>query len=161
MVNAFGKRSLERLEQVHPDLVRVCHGAIRISEVDFAVIEGVRTVERQIELYAKGRTTAQMRAAGIYDVEGKPGEGVVTRTLNSEHFIRPATGFGHAVDLAPFIAGKINWDENNWRKWKYFPLIAKAMKIAAKEADVPLEWGGDWVTLRDGPHFQLPKGHMA
>lgn len=152
MTNAFGKRSLERLEQVHPDLVRVCHGAIKISEVDFSVIEGVRTVERQIELYAQGRTTAQMRAAGIYDVVGLPDMPKVTWTLNSQHFKNPATGYAHAVDLAPFVAGHISWDD------KYFPLIAKAMKIAAKEADVTVEWGGEWKTP-DKPHFQLPKGH--
>lgn len=152
-MNALGARSKQRLEGVHPDLVRVVVEANKISEVDFSVLEGVRTVERQIELYAQGRTTAQMRAAGIYDVEGKPNERAVTWTLNSQHFVNPATGYGHAVDLAPFIAGKISWE------WKYFPIIAKAMKIAAKELDVPIEWGGDWVQRPDGPHFQLPKGY--
>lgn len=153
MSYVIGARSRERLEGVHPDLVRVVERAIEITDVDFAVICGVRTVKEQIALYAKGRTTAQMRKAGVYDRAGEPGEKIVTWTLNSQHFRNPKTGFGHAVDLAPFIGGKIDWT------WKHFPMIARAMKIAAKEADVPVEWGGDWVQRPDGPHFQLPKGY--
>ncbi|WP_139238526.1 M15 family metallopeptidase, partial [Yersinia ruckeri] len=34
--------------------------------------------------------------------------------------------------------------------------IAAAFKQAAKDVGVPIEWGGDWKTLKDGPHFQLP-----
>lgn len=34
--------------------------------------------------------------------------------------------------------------------------LAKAMKQAAKELGVPLEWGSDWKSFKDGPHFQLP-----
>ena len=30
------------------------------------------------------------------------------------------------------------------------------MKAAAKKEGVLLEWGGDWKTFKDGPHFQLP-----
>jgi len=37
--------------------------------------------------------------------------------------------------------------------------IALAMKAAAAELRMPLEWGGDWTTLRDGPHYQLPWGN--
>lgn len=36
--------------------------------------------------------------------------------------------------------------------------LADAMKQAAKELNVPIEWGGDWRTFKDGPHFQLPWG---
>lgn len=154
-MNYLGKRSRERLIGVHPDLVRVVEQAIRISEVDFTVIDGVRTIEQQIELYAKGRTTGQLWEVGIRDVEAKPNEKIVTWTLNSLHMRNARTGFGHAVDLAPFIAGKISWE------WKYFPIMAKAMKIAAKELDVPVEWGGDWVSRPDGPHFQLPKNYQG
>jgi len=62
-------------------------------------------------------------------------------TMNSRHLT------GHAVDLVPY---PIAWD------WPLFYPIADAMKSAAKELGVPLEWGGDWKSLKDGPHFQLP-----
>jgi peptidoglycan L-alanyl-D-glutamate endopeptidase CwlK len=78
----FSARSEQRLAGVHPDLVRVVRRAITLSEVDFAVIEGLRTADRQAELLKAGAST----------------------TLNSRHIT------GHAIDLAPFIGGEIRWD---------------------------------------------------
>jgi peptidoglycan LD-endopeptidase CwlK len=63
-------------------------------------------------------------------------------TMNSRHLT------GHAVDLAPW---PISWD------WEYFYPIADAMKAAAEELDINLEWGGDWKSFPDGPHFQLSR----
>jgi peptidoglycan L-alanyl-D-glutamate endopeptidase CwlK len=57
---------------------------------------------------------------------------------------------GHAVDLAALVGDEIRWD------WPLYKKLADVMKQAAKELNVPLEWGGDWTTLKDGPHFQLP-----
>ena len=73
-----------------------------------------------------------------YVAEGK------SKTMNSRHLT------GHAVDLWPLVDGKVTWD------WKYYYPLADAMKAAAKELNVPLEWGGDWTSFKDGPHFQLP-----
>jgi peptidoglycan L-alanyl-D-glutamate endopeptidase CwlK len=64
-----------------------------------------------------------------------------TTTMNSRHIT------GHAVDLVPY---PLTWD------WDYFYPIADAMKAAARELGIPLEWGGDWKSFKDGPHFQLP-----
>lgn len=68
-----------------------------------------------------------------------------SKTMNSRHLT------GHAVDLAPIVDGKVSWD------WTYFYPIADAMKQAAKIKGIPVEWGGDWVKFRDGPHWQLPR----
>ena len=68
-----------------------------------------------------------------------------SKTMNSRHLT------GHAVDLAPIVDGKVSWD------WKHFYPIADAMKQAAKIKGTPVEWGGDWVKFRDGPHWQLPR----
>lgn len=68
-----------------------------------------------------------------------------TTTLESRHLT------GHAVDLVAYLDGEVSW---------HFPLydqIAAAMKLAAVEEGVPIEWGGDWVSFKDGPHFQLPR----
>lgn len=67
-----------------------------------------------------------------------------SHTMRSRHLT------GHAADLGAFVAGQLRWD------WPLYELISVAMKAAAKELDVPLEWGGDWQTLKDGPHYQLP-----
>lgn len=67
-----------------------------------------------------------------------------SKTMNSRHIT------GHAVDLGAYVAGSVRWD------WPLYHQIAAAMKQAAKAEGVPLEWGGDWRTFKDGPHFQLP-----
>lgn len=67
-----------------------------------------------------------------------------TTTLKSRHLT------GHAVDLGVYVAGSVRWD------WPLYHQLAPAVKQAAKELGVPIEWGGDWNTFKDGPHWQLP-----
>lgn len=67
-----------------------------------------------------------------------------SQTKNSRHLT------GHAVDVVAYIGGEISWD------WGYYEQIAAAFKMAAHQLGIPIEWGGDWKTLKDGPHFQLP-----
>ncbi len=68
-----------------------------------------------------------------------------TRTMRSRHLD------GHAVDLAAVLrSGEIRWD------WPLYTRLGSAMKDAGRDLNVPIEWGGDWVSFRDGPHFQLP-----
>lgn len=118
----LSKISERNLIGVHPDLVNVVRRAIQITEVDFRVIEGVRTIEKQYQLLMKG----------------------ASKTLNSRHLN------GHAVDLAAMVGSEVRWD------WPLYHKIAAAMKQAARELNVPIEWGGDWRSFKDGPHFQLP-----
>lgn len=63
-----------------------------------------------------------------------------SQTMNSRHLT------GHAVDVVPY---PLSWD------WPLYYPIADAMKQAATELDVDLEWGGDWRSFKDGPHWQL------
>lgn len=68
-----------------------------------------------------------------------------SRTMRSRHLT------GHAVDVAALVEGQVRWD------WPLYPCIAKAFKAEARRLKVPLTWGGDWLTLRDGPHFELER----
>ncbi len=77
----LNERSEAKLEGVHADLVKVVRRAAEICEIDFVVVEGLRTMKRQRELVAKG----------------------ASKTLKSRHLT------GHAVDLAPVIDGEISW----------------------------------------------------
>lgn len=122
MTITLGTRSLSRLEGVHPDLVRVVKRAAAMSALDFTVLEGLRTLERQKQLFVQRATT----------------------TMKSRHLD------GHAVDLAPMIAGEVRWD------WPLYHRLAAVVKDAAAHEGVPVEWGGDWKTFKDGPHWQLP-----
>ena len=118
----LGPRSLSRLQDVHPDLVRVVKRAAAMSDLDFTVLEGRRTLERQKVLMKNG----------------------ATKTLNSRHLT------GHAVDLAPMVGDGVSWD------WPLYHRLAKIIKAAAAAEGVPLTWGGDWRTFKDGPHWELP-----
>ena len=68
-----------------------------------------------------------------------------SRTHKSRHLT------GHAVDVVAYIGSEVRWD------WPLYPRIAKAFRQAAAELKVPIEWGGDWPKLRDGPHFELSR----
>lgn len=120
----FGQISEYNLRGIHPDLILIVRRALTLSTIDFRVIEGLRTCERQRQLVKNGRS----------------------QTLNSRHLT------GHAVDLAPLINNQIPWDD-----WHAFEWVSKAMKQAATEMELPLQWGGDWKTFKDGPHFELPR----
>ena len=119
----LSQKSLRRLEGVNPALVQVVKRAIQITPIDFIVVEGLRTKERQAYLVEKG----------------------ASKTMNSRHLT------GDAVDLAPIVNNKVSWD------WKDFYPLAEAVKKAAKEVKVEVEWGGDWESFKDGPHWQLPR----
>lgn len=122
MTFILGKRSLSKLQGVHPDLVRVVKRAIELTETDFVVTEGLRKLARQKELVAAG----------------------ASQTMKSRHLT------GHAVDLAAVVGSQVRWD------WPLYAKLNDAMQKAAAECGVPVEWGGLWATLKDGPHWQLP-----
>lgn len=117
----WSSRSLRNLEGIHPDLRRVLDRALTLSPLDFIVIEGLRTEERQRELVASG----------------------ASKTMRSRHLT------GHAIDILPIGPSGPRFD------WPLYHKIAPAFKQAAKIENVDLEWGGDWESFKDGPHFQL------
>lgn len=145
----FGDSSLFELSHVHPDLVRVVNRALELSVQDFAVHDGSRTMAEQKRLVESG----------------------ASKTLDSRHLT------GHAVDLVPYVNGKLRWE------WEPIYKIADAMRVAAREINIPIRWGGAWDTdftayeglpehlvseyvsrmkkagkkaFIDGPHFELP-----
>lgn len=106
----FGKRSLTRLEGIHADLRRVMDRAIAISPIDFTILEGMRTLDRQKELLARGATT----------------------TLNSRHLT------GHAVDLAPLVNGEVTWAWPVYHELA--PHIKRAAQIEEVDLDWGGDW---------------------
>ena len=83
-MNTFklSQKSLDRLSGVHFELVAVVKRAIEITEVDFAVLEGVRSIARQEALVRAG----------------------ASQTMKGRHIT------GHAVDLGAYVAGSVRWD---------------------------------------------------
>ncbi len=151
----LGSKSLANLKGVHPRLVQVVQLAITLSAQDFTVLEGVRSLAAQKANVAKG----------------------ASQTMDSKHLVQ-GDGYGHAVDLAAWVNGKVAWDP-----WGRYDVIADAMRRAAIQKGVQIRWGGGWFNLNqlasqaqivaareaytaerkragrkaflDGPHFEL------
>lgn len=125
------------LQGVHPDLILVASRALLYSDVDFAVTEGVRSLERQRALLDKG----------------------FSRTLKSKHLVQP-DGFAYAIDV--MASGDLNKDGTTdaqdrsivWNR-EFYGTIAAAFYKAAKELEIVVRWGGNFKTFYDGPHFEL------
>jgi len=80
----LSQRSLNKLDGVHPELVKVVKKAITLTKVDFGVTQGLRTLEQQKALLKSG----------------------ATQTMNSKHLT------GHAVDLVAYIGSDVSWQLN-------------------------------------------------
>lgn len=135
----LSKRSWNRLKGVHPKLLCLVEQSIVDSPYDFGIPQygGLRTVEDQQELYAKGRTK-----------EGK----IVTYTdgvrRKSNHQAKD-NGYGYAFDIYVLIDGKATWEH------KYYKEVADHILGIAETLGYDVEWGGNWTKFKDYPHFQL------
>lgn len=119
------------LKKVHPDLARVIRRAAKDwgdPNKTFFITCSLRTVAEQKKMVAAG----------------------ASQTMRSRHLPGKTNGLSHAIDLALKVGGKMKWD------WPLFVDLAKKVKDAARAENVPIEWGGDWKSFKDGPHFQLP-----
>ncbi len=102
-----------------------------------AVVEAAIARTRVDFMITEGLRTAERQAALV--------NAGASRTTRSRHLT------GHAVDVAALVEGQVRWD------WPLYGRIAEAFKAAALDLKTPLIWGGDWKTLRDGPHFELDR----
>lgn len=155
-MSTFGKRSLQSLTLIYPPLVRVLTEAIKDTPIDFTITDGVRTVAVQASLYAKGRTRLNEDTGPL---PGKPLGATVTNAdgvRNKSNHQMHDDGYGHAVDLYPYVNGAIDYDDRANR----LHAIADHIKATAKRIGVAgLIWGGDWTVKEQGivdrPHFQI------
>lgn len=136
----FSARSLERLKGVHPELVQVVHDVMAMQVMDFSVNEGVRSLARQKELVAAGKS----------------------KTMLSKHIVQN-DGWGHAVDLYPSPIDMKLLNKGDMREVFRVGALAGLMLSAARKRGIILvngaDWDGDGQTLDhtffDGVHFQL------
>ena len=149
MTYKLSQRSLDRLEGVDQGLQAVVKSAIGATKTDFGVICGLRTIEEQRELVAKG----------------------ASKTMNSKHI------GGNAVDLMAYIGSRGSWELNLYddladaMKEAAIVLGISVRWGAAWHINDIREWDGTmeeamnaYVDLRrsqgkrpfiDGPHFEL------
>lgn len=130
----MNERSLNRLFKAHPLLRKLMVEASLDCPVHFEIGETARTPARQRELVRAGASTI----------------------LNSRHIAKephhPWYGtekVSHAVDIVCYIEGRVRWD------WPLYYKAAEHIKQVAKKLNITITWGGDWKSLKDGPHFEL------
>ena len=111
----LSQRSLDRLEGVHPDMTAVVERAIQLTDVDFGVTQGVRTLEEQKANVAAGRS----------------------QTMRSKHLLQD-DGFSHAVDVVAYVGSDVSWELN------LYDNICDAFKKAAQEVGCSIKWGAAW-----------------
>lgn len=149
---SLGVISKEHLVGVHPRLVAVVERAIQITAQDFTVVEGVRSAQQMCINYGKGRSPEECQAKGVPASYARPDLAKVTwlnHPLQSKHGVHN-DGFGHAVDLAPWVGTAIDWDTRS-----RFEVVAQAMHAAAVELNTMIIWGGSWHGTPDLPHHEL------
>lgn len=147
MAFALSQKSLSNLKGVNDDLIKVVKRAIQISKQDFAVNEGLRTIERQRQLVKSG----------------------ASQTMNSRHIS------GHAVDLVPIVGGKISWDWRYFYPIaEAMQQAAQELNVKVRwggcwevingKAGEPKQWVDAYGAARrklgkkaftDGPHFEI------
>lgn len=148
----FSKLSLSKLDTCHPDLNIVMRVALHCSSVDFGISEGHRSVERQQELYAKGRTAPGPIVTYVDGVKKK-----------GKHNEFPSL----AVDIYAWVDGKVSYDIKHLT---YIAGIVQAVSVMLKGMGIissEIVWGGNWdkdgtiITdqkFLDGPHFEIWNG---
>ena len=121
---SFSERSKAKLQGVDPRLIKVAELALQRSPFDFGITCGLRTVEEQKELVAKG----------------------ASKTMKSKHLE------GRAIDFVVYIGGKANWDLENYQKVaSVFLQVGKELGI---ELEAGAYWkkfvDGPHIQLKDG-----------
>ena len=129
----LSQRSMDRLEGVHPDMVKCVTSAIEWSKVDFGVICGTRTKSQQAELVKSG----------------------ASQTMNSKHLPQEVDGFSHAVDLMAYVndgsGSRASWELNLYddiAQWN-------STMEGAMNSYIDLRRSEGRRPFIDGPHFEL------
>lgn len=141
MTYSLSNKSLNKMEGVHPTLIRLIKESIVDSPFDFAITQGVRSAAYQHELYQQGRT--------------KPGR-IITNAdgyrRKSNHQVKE-DGLGYAVD---FVI--VNPDSSyDWNSINKYIAVGEHICNVAKELGIQVSWGGRWTSFKDYVHVELIK----
>jgi peptidoglycan L-alanyl-D-glutamate endopeptidase CwlK len=138
----LGSISKKRLASCHPDLIKIVETAIKITNVDFGISEGHRSIELQQKYYQEGKSLID----GI--------------TKKGKHNYSPSL----AIDYYPWVNGEISWSVESLSYLAGIFHAVAEMLFAAGEITHKLRWGGNWdmdgeiltdQTLDDRPHMEL------
>lgn len=126
------------IAMLHPTLQTRITELIDLCEkkgIKIEVTECVRTSAEQDALYAKGRTA--------------PGS-IVTNAKGSNYSSMHQWGVAFDYIIKQDVDGDGDIDINDLYSHKLMNVVGRLGK------SIGLEWGGDWKSIVDKPHFQLP-----
>jgi len=134
----LSQKSISHMMGIDPRLIQIARRAIEITNVDFGIPEdgGVRTAQRQHELYLMGRS----KCDGYEKL--------------SNHQIKSPNAYGKAVDFFAYKNGLASWDNH------LLAVVACAFLQASCELGYIIQWGGLWRSWQDYPHIQLNEGFI-
>jgi peptidoglycan L-alanyl-D-glutamate endopeptidase CwlK len=125
----------------------------RLKNYKMVITQAYRSIDEQNNLYAKGRTQAQLDKVGLSKVKAQPNEKVVTQAKGGKSL----HNFGLAVDFAlvDSTGKKFVWDTKS-----DFDKDGKAdwMEVVQEAKKLGFEYGGDWEKFKDMSHFQMTGG---
>ena len=128
MAYKLSKRSIGRLKNVNPILIAIAVDGIRLSPYDFGIPQhgGKRTADEQNLLFLNDKSKC---------------DGFEKKSYHQS---------GNAFDIYAYVNGKASWNKRHLEK-----IARHLQKIAQQQYNVDLEWGGDWRSFQDMPHFQI------
>ena len=126
---------MKDINTLHPEAIVLCNQFLqkcKANGLEVRITQTFRTKAEQIEIYNRGRS----------EKSKAKGEKIVTKCKypDSPHC------WGVAFDIVIIVDGKVNWDRTD--------LYKKAGQIGKS---LGLQWGGDFKSFVDFPHFELPK----
>lgn len=121
--------------------------------VPILITQGLRTTAEQNDLFAQGRTQAELNAAGLSNVKAQPNKPKVTNAKGGTSY----HNYGLAIDFALLLPdGKqVSWDT---KRDGDGDKVADWMEVVQEAKVLGFEWGGDFVNIKDAPHFQMTFG---
>ncbi|WP_020434006.1 M15 family metallopeptidase [Paenibacillus riograndensis] len=134
-------KSAKRLDGLQPVVKAAATALIErcyAREVNIVITQGLRTIAEQDALYAQGRT--------------KPGQ-IVTNAKGGHSY----HNYGLAIDFALLLPDgrNVSWDMNRDGDGDK---VADWNEVVQEAKALGFEWGGDWTSIKDYPHFQMSFG---
>ena len=140
----FSNKSKERLNTCHKDIQLIMNEAIKISNVDFGIAEGYRSLEKQFQYFKQGKSKI---------------DGV---TKKGKHNYTPSL----AVDIFPYLENEANWDNEHLSYLSGVIHAVSEILFTQGKITHKIRWGGNWdmdgvilidQSFDDRPHFELVK----
>jgi peptidoglycan LD-endopeptidase CwlK len=138
----FGKTSKERLSTCHGDMQLIMNEAIKITNVDFGIAEGHRSIEMQQQYFKEGKS----KIDGI--------------SKKGKHNYIPSL----AVDIYPYFENGAKWDNEHLSYLAGIIHAVSEILFSSGKITHKIRWGGNWdmdgvilidQSFDDRPHFEL------